>query len=186
MSARYAAVRALGHTIHSNYVYAHPRSSCVPFLVTTHAICCEMAACAVPRWCVVCFGCSLHGWRSAVRTSFRRSYMLQVPHWLSSPSSCCPPESPVCASVGLWVLVCVYMCVFVHMRACLMCVGWPEPYIYTVYIPNFWHGNHQIYGHTRCKYTAMANRTRMAWVCKHWSWPCCWLLGRQRIKAVRM
>jgi hypothetical protein len=35
--------------------------------------------------------------------------------------------------------------------------GWPEPYIYTVYIWYFWQGNHQIYGHIRCLHTVLAN-----------------------------
>ena len=35
--------------------------------------------------------------------------------------------------------------------------GWPELYLYAVYIRYFWQGNHQIYGNTRCIYTVLAN-----------------------------
>jgi hypothetical protein len=43
---------------------------------------------------------------------------------------------------------------FVHS---LYMQGWPELYTYTVCIRYFWQGNHQIYGHTRCNYTDLAN-----------------------------
>ena len=32
-----------------------------------------------------------------------------------------------------------------------------QNHIYTVYIRYFWQGNYQIYGHTRCVYTVLAN-----------------------------
>ena len=34
-----------------------------------------------------------------------------------------------------------------------------QNHTYTVYIRYFWQGSHQIYGHARCKYTVLANRT---------------------------
>ena len=35
--------------------------------------------------------------------------------------------------------------------------GWPEPYIYTVYMRCFWQASYQIYGHRQCIYTVLAN-----------------------------
>jgi len=43
--------------------------------------------------------------------------------------------------------------------------GWPEPYIYTVYIRYSWQGNHQIYGHIRCIYTFLASPSHGASQC---------------------
>ena len=34
-----------------------------------------------------------------------------------------------------------------------------QNHIYTVYIRYFWQGNHQLYGHTRCIYSVLANPT---------------------------
>jgi hypothetical protein len=36
-----------------------------------------------------------------------------------------------------------------------------QNHIYTVYIRYFWQGNHQIYGHIRCKHTVLANPTNI-------------------------
>ena len=46
-------------------------------------------------------------------------------------------------------------CLRWHLRPCANSrVG--QNHIFTVYIRNFWQGNHQIYGHIRCKYTVLA------------------------------
>jgi len=37
-----------------------------------------------------------------------------------------------------------------------------QNHIYTVYIQYFWQGNQEIYGHTRCIYTVLANPTHAA------------------------
>jgi len=81
---------------------------------------------------------------------------------------------------------------------------WPEPYIYTVYLRHFWHGNHQICGHIRCIYTVLANPTSFTYsnectVNKRWtvvplakinfhvvSWPGCSLLEGMMAKAVHV
>jgi len=43
-----------------------------------------------------------------------------------------------------------------QLLVCLMC-RFGQNHIYTLCIPYFWQGNHQIYGHLRCIYTVLAN-----------------------------
>jgi hypothetical protein len=48
---------------------------------------------------------------------------------------------------------------FALFHACELMSRVGQNHIYTVYIRYFWQGNHQIYGHTRCIYTVLANPT---------------------------
>jgi len=42
-------------------------------------------------------------------------------------------------------------------------------YVYMVYTRYFWKGSHQVYGHTRCKYTALANLKYACGCCAYYS-----------------
>ena len=47
-----------------------------------------------------------------------------------------------------------------------MCVGLATTIcIYTVYIRNFWQGNHQIHGHIQCTYAVVANSITLGCEC---------------------
>jgi hypothetical protein len=53
-----------------------------------------------------------------------------------------------------------------HSAVLQSCIRSPRTvYIYTIYIRYYWHGFHQIYGHTRCIYTVLANPTS----CRCWA-----------------
>jgi hypothetical protein len=80
----------------------------------------------------------------------RRGYVLTLTH----------VQEKVAASVacvrrrGLCI---VYFVICATLHICR--VG--QNHIYTVYVLYFWQGNHQIYGHIRCKFTVLASPTHM-------------------------
>jgi len=55
-----------------------------------------------------------------------------------------------------------------HHTYCIIRVG--QNHIYTVYIWYFWQGNHQIYGHIRCKHTVLANPMHYTQGCEMTVW----------------